>query len=150
KKLPNRPFAYAVLPLLTIEDDMGSLFVDWFTMDYACSHELAEAVTDPQEALGALGWLDTNNGEVADIVISLGGGEPPRLNIHGALDILVGPDGSFYIVQKIWSIRDNAPVAFAHQTSAPDSSSINLTYHGGPLIQNARVATLFWGTLWSS
>ena len=29
-------------------------------------------------------------------------------------------------------------------------NNIQVTYHGGPLLQNVRVATLFWGSNWKS
>jgi hypothetical protein len=74
------------------------------------SHEVAEAVTDPDGD----GWIDENKllgGEIADI--------PIALNLLGFItddqtyDLLTGADGTVYVVQKVWSNRDKAPVAFA-------------------------------------
>jgi hypothetical protein len=44
---------------------------------------------------------------VGDIVVDLYGDLDP------VYDVLVGPDGVHYWVQKIWSNKDNGPVAFA-------------------------------------
>src|SRR5262249_4732898 len=53
-------FAYAVVPY----DDT---LQDPRLMTLYASHELAEAVTDPQPYDGTLGWYDSYYGEVADI-----------------------------------------------------------------------------------
>jgi hypothetical protein len=75
------------------------------------SHELAEAVTDPQVNAGTLGWYDDNNGEIGDIpVAQYNAGQIAETEY---LDILEGADGTQYIVQKEWSNRDGAPVSFA-------------------------------------
>jgi hypothetical protein len=96
-----------------------SLFNRQLTADM--SHELAEAITDPDitgESATAPGWNADNvgfGGEVADI--------PALLNGIGYItddqfyDLLVGPDGTKYAVQKIWSVKDRAPTAFATATA---------------------------------
>jgi len=63
------------------------------------SHEMAEAITDPQ----GTGWWDKNLGEIADI--------PVYLNAFGFITddqlypILTGTDGTQYVVQSVWSIK---------------------------------------------
>jgi hypothetical protein len=97
-------FAYAVIPYDdTLQDPR------WMTL-YA-SHELADAVTDPQPYLTALGWYDDNYGEVADIPPTLYTAN--QIGIDGLLDELDAADGTPYLVQKVWSLWANAPVAFA-------------------------------------
>ena len=54
-------FAYAVI---AFPDDM------WHLTPTA-SHEMSEAVTDPQVNAGTLGWYDDNNGEIGDIPVAL-------------------------------------------------------------------------------
>jgi hypothetical protein len=97
-------YAYAVMPFDdTLRDPR------WMTIN--ASHELAEAVTDPAPYDGSLGWYDDYYGEVADI--------PDVLYVAyliddaDYIDELDASDGSYYLVQKVWSLRDNAPVAFA-------------------------------------
>jgi hypothetical protein len=75
------------------------------------SHELAEAVTDPQVNAGTLGWYDDNNGEIGDIPVAQYNAD--QIAETDYLDILEGADGTEYIVQKEWSNQDGAPVAFA-------------------------------------
>jgi hypothetical protein len=94
-------FAYAIV---VFPDD------GWHLTPTA-SHEMSEAVTDPQVNAGTLGWYDDNNGELGDIPVSLY--YAGRIAETDELDILVGGDGTKYIVQKEWSVRDGAPVAFA-------------------------------------
>jgi hypothetical protein len=97
-------FAYAVIPYDdTLQDPR------WMTL-YA-SHELADAVTDPEPYLTTLGWYDDNYGEVADIPPTLYTAN--QIGIDGLLDELDAADGTPYLVQKVWSLWDNAPVAFA-------------------------------------
>lgn len=93
-------FAYSVIPSA---DPSG--------LTLAASHELAEAVTDPEPTPSSLGWYDANNGEIGDIPLSmLAAG---TLSESDIVDTLTGPDGTQYAVQKVWSNFDNAPVAFA-------------------------------------
>lgn len=75
------------------------------------SHELAEAVTDPQVNAGTLGWYDDNNGEIGDIPQELF--QANMIDQSALLDVLTGADGTQYRVQKEWSNQDNAPKAFA-------------------------------------
>jgi hypothetical protein len=101
-------FAYAVIPY-------DAQMSDPRLMTIAASHELAEAVTDPQPTARTLGWYDFRNGEIGDIppLLYLAG----RIGIADLIDVLVGRDGTRYAVQKIWSIQDAKPVAFAATTS---------------------------------
>ncbi len=101
-------FAYAVVPY---EDE--AVWGDPRLQTIAASHELAEAVTDPQPELqlqGKGGWYDSKHGEIGDI--------PADLFASGQLDakqfgqILTGADGTRYVVQAEWSNQDGAPVAF--------------------------------------
>jgi hypothetical protein len=94
-------FAYAIIAFPS----------DGWHLTPTASHELAEAVTDPQVNAGTLGWYDDNNGEIGDIPVALY--YAGRISETDELDILVGGDGTKYIVQKEWSVRDGAPVAFA-------------------------------------
>jgi hypothetical protein len=80
-------------------------------MTIHASHELAEAVTDPDvtRADDQLGWYDKHYGEVADIVATFyDDGLIGESDYTAELD---GKDGTVYRVQKFWSVRDNAPVA---------------------------------------
>lgn len=63
------------------------------------SHELTEAITDPDVNNGKLGWYNDRYGEVGDIPIALG--------LHG--DQLVKKVGKYW-VQKEWSNKDNKVV----------------------------------------
>jgi hypothetical protein len=99
-------FAYAVI---AYPDEQWRLTV-------TASHELAEAVTDPQVNAGTLGWYDDNNGEIGDIPASLY--YAGRIAETDELDILVGEDGTKYLVQTEWSNQDEAPVAFAATAAA--------------------------------
>jgi hypothetical protein len=81
-------------------------------MTVYASHELPEVVTDP-EVTGAdnqVGWYDDYYGEVTDIVDTLY--DAGVIGDAELLDELDAPDGSVYPVEKFWSVRDNAPVAF--------------------------------------
>jgi len=101
------PFAYAVIRY----DDRQS---GPALMTMTASHELAEAVTDPEPELQRRrrgGWYDENNGEIGDIPQLLF--EAGRIDEDGLLDELDMPDGSAYLVQKQWSLKDAAPIAFA-------------------------------------
>ncbi len=67
------------------------------------SHELAEAITDPEVGLAAavaapLAWYDPENGEIGDICVGLDG------SIGAA-------DGTGYVVQKWWSNVDESCIA---------------------------------------
>lgn len=84
------------------------------TLTAGITHELAEAITDPQGD----GWFDENQvfgGEIGDI--------PATLNGLGFITddqfyaVLTGPDGTKYAVQQIWSNQDKAPIAFAAAAS---------------------------------
>jgi hypothetical protein len=97
-------FAYAVIPY---DDSLQD--PRWMTV-YA-SHELAESVTDPEPYTVTAGWYDDNYGEVADIPATLYIAN--QIGIDGLLDELDAADGTRYLVQKVWSLWDNAPVAFA-------------------------------------
>jgi hypothetical protein len=92
-------FAYAVIP-----------FADNQDMTLAASHELAEAVTDPEPTANTLGWYDDENGEIGDIpVIMLAIGQ---IGMDGFSDHLKAPDGTDYVVQKVWSNADSLPIAY--------------------------------------
>ena len=97
-------FPYAVIPY----DDTLS---DPHEMTHYASHELAEAVTDPEPGDTTLGWYDNNNGEIGDIPVSLFAAR--RISESGLVDQLNALDGTVYLVQKVWSNQANAPVAFA-------------------------------------
>jgi hypothetical protein len=81
-------------------------------MTITASHELAEAVTDPQsDTWATVAWIDERYGEIADIVQNLYAAG--QISKEEYLDVLVGGDGTRYVVQKVWSVKDGAPVAFA-------------------------------------
>ena len=95
-------FAYAIIAYPADEE---------WRLTATASHEMAEAVTDPQVNAGTLGWYDDNNGEVGDIPVSLY--YAGLIEEAQELDILVGADGTKYIVQQEGSNQDGCPVAFA-------------------------------------
>jgi hypothetical protein len=100
-------FPYLVL---TYDDSLGDART---SMTVDASHELSEAVTDP-EVTGAdnqVGWYDDNYGEVTDIVDTLY--DEGKIGDSGYIDELDASDGTAYLVEKNWSAKDNAPVAFA-------------------------------------
>jgi hypothetical protein len=68
-------------------------------------------VTDPQPTQDTLGRYDPRNGEIADIVVLLY--TAGRIGIWDFVDVLQGADGTLYLVQKVWSVREGRPVAFA-------------------------------------
>jgi hypothetical protein len=88
-------------------------------MTASISHEMAEAVTDAEASLsGATGWYADGLGtgdEIGDIPATLGG--LGYITDDQVFDIVTGADGTNYAVQKIWSVKDKAPVAFATATS---------------------------------
>jgi hypothetical protein len=101
-------FAYAVIPYETKNDPR--------VMTVYASHELAEAVTDPQPTRKTLGWYDDNNGEISDIPVSLFAAG--MIGQSDLIDVLHASDGTIYLVQKAWSLKANAPVAFADPTAS--------------------------------
>jgi hypothetical protein len=80
-------------------------------MTMYASHELAEAVTDPEPYDNTVAWYDDNYGEIGDIPGTLL--DANKISIDGFLDQLNAADGTPYLVQKVWSLADDAPVAFA-------------------------------------
>jgi hypothetical protein len=100
-------FPYAVIPYSDqheVQPGNPHLMTD------TVSHELAEAVTDPQVGQGTLGWYDEHNGELGDIPDYLYFDH--RIGAHDLWDVLEGTAGRRYLVQKEWSNRDSRPVAF--------------------------------------
>ena len=93
-------FAYSVIPFASADE-----------LTITASHELAEAVTDPEPTGSSLGWYDEQNGEIGDIPVSMY--YAGMITESGYVDHLQGPDGSRYAVQKVWSNYDSRPVAFA-------------------------------------
>jgi hypothetical protein len=109
-------FAYMIVP--TEKDDRTAKVVSQYTPHLetvGISHELAEAVTDPETDLqlfGQGGWYDGvgHNGEIGDYPVYLY--DAHRIQALDLYDVLeVG--GRRYLVQKEWSNQDNKPVAFA-------------------------------------
>ena len=68
-------------------------------------------MTDPQEIRLSVGWYDDYNGEIGDIPVDLY--LAGRIKDVDLWDVLEGSDGARYLVQKEWSVKDGAPVAFA-------------------------------------
>lgn len=101
-------FAYAVMPY---DDSMGDS--DPRLMTISASHELSEAVTDPENTGSDAqhGWFDGYYGEVTDIVDALY--NDGFIGDADYTDALHASDGTVYVVEKNWSVKDNAPVAFA-------------------------------------
>jgi hypothetical protein len=97
-------FSYAIIPY-------DNSLSDARKMTAYASHELAEAVTDPQPTDTGLGWYDNRNGEIGDIPVSLY--LAGRISLSGLTELLTASDGTAYLVQKEWSNQDSAPVAFA-------------------------------------
>jgi len=84
--------------------------VDPDEMTITASHELAEAVTDPQpDTWATVAWIDDQHGEIGDIVQNMyAAGQISR---DEYVDVLLGANGARYVVQKVWSVRDGAPGA---------------------------------------
>jgi hypothetical protein len=85
---------YAVIPDNSSEGDCGET-PGFGNMTTVVSHELTEAVTDPDIGLASalaapLAWYDSNYGEVSDICV-------------GFQDTIKGGDGRTYVVQQNWS-----------------------------------------------
>jgi hypothetical protein len=106
-------FAYAVIPY---ENTMPN--PEYMTLP--ASHELAEAVTDPEPGDNTLGWYDMRNGEIGDIPVSLYAAN--RIPKSDFIDQLTASDGTAYLVQKSWSNQDNMPVAFAAAAASTTGS----------------------------
>jgi hypothetical protein len=68
----------------------------------------------------------------------------------------VNPDGSAAIVNAIDDFDDNVPdLPVGGLQSSPDSfhaetNAVNLTYHGGDVLNVAKVVCIFWGPTWVS
>jgi hypothetical protein len=105
-------FPYAVIPY---SDTLGDARLETLP----ASHELAEAVTDPRPAPSTLGWYDDQNGEIGDVPVSLFAAG--QIGQEEFVDVLEGPDGSRYAVQKEWSVQDGAPIAFAPTPAIPNA-----------------------------
>lgn len=74
------------------------------------SHELAEAVTDPNVNYGTLGWYDyQNNGEIADLA-------------EGHYATITGSNGAQYTVQDVVNQNDQI-ISPASTTSTPPSTT---------------------------
>jgi hypothetical protein len=82
--------------------------VDPDEMTITASHELAEAVTDPQsDTWATVAWIDDQYGEIGDIVQNMyAAGQISR---DEYVVVLLGANGARYVVQKVWSVRDGAP-----------------------------------------
>jgi hypothetical protein len=70
------------------------------------SHEISEAVTDPDVEVASktndwtkLGWMDPNNGEIGDMEVNDASPGTPLSTMYGTND-------KGYAVQKIWSQKD--------------------------------------------
>jgi hypothetical protein len=101
----GRSVAYAVMPDLSAGSgcDLGCGGAEPFANAAAVlSHELAEAITDPDVAAAAvpgspLAWYDPANGEIGDLC-------------SDQVGTATGSDGSPWPVQKLWSNRAGACV----------------------------------------
>jgi hypothetical protein len=83
--------------------------VDPDEMTITASHELAEAVTDPQsDTWATVAWINDQYGEVGDIVQNMYA--DGQIGRDEYVDVLLGANGAHYMVQKVWSVRDGAPV----------------------------------------
>jgi len=110
-------FAYMVVP--TEKDQRTAGVVKKYTPHLetvGISHELAEAVTDPEpglQALGQGGWFDAvgRNGEIGDVPVYLY--DDGRIPAQDLYDVLEVAGGRRYLVQKEWSNQDGKPEAFA-------------------------------------
>ena len=67
-------------------------------------------VTDPEPTSAkTLGWYDDNYGEIENIPQILF--DTHQIGIADLEDTLVAPDGTPYLVAKVWSNQAGAPVA---------------------------------------
>jgi hypothetical protein len=94
-----------------IADSKGSNGIDFTNGDarknvtITESHEISEAVTDPDVELASdtndyskLGWMDLNNGEIGDMEVNDAAPGTPLSTMYGT--------SNGYAVQKIWSQKD--------------------------------------------
>ncbi|MGI8970179.1 MAG: BsuPI-related putative proteinase inhibitor, partial [Dehalococcoidia bacterium] len=97
-------FAYGVVPY---DDTLQGPPL----MTVYASGALAAAITDPEPASDkTLGWYDNNYGEIEAIPQALF--DTRQNGISDRVDRLVAPDGTPYLVAKVWSNQAGAPVAF--------------------------------------
>jgi hypothetical protein len=104
-------------------------------MESSLSHELVEAVTDPDIGLAnylapPVGWYDPNYGEAADLCV--------EFLLPNFDSFVTGTDGVSYLAQYIWSNRQNActsglpatvPTAPRLPTATPNSGgTISVTW----------------------
>ena len=94
----NETIRYAVIPDNAGDSDCGDS-AGFGNMTSVTSHEITEAVTDPDVGLATdfappLAWYDEDYGEVSDICV-------------GFQDTLKGGDGRAYVVQQNWSNQAN-------------------------------------------
>ena len=115
----GNPFPYLIVPTPD-QRTMAAVLQIWgihradAVMTQAASHEMAEAVTDPQPDLQQTsqgGWYDPQVGEIGDVpgLLFTSG----QISITDLFDVLTAADGTRYLVQKEWSEQDGKPVAFA-------------------------------------
>jgi hypothetical protein len=120
--------AYALVPYYD-DYDLSVIYPEYqgnpHLMTETVSHELAEAVTDPRPPSG---WTDpqfTHGDEIGDIPkiiysamwqTASDQGQPPP-DPRYVWDVLTGSDGRRFLVQKVWSMKDGAPVAFAQSVN---------------------------------
>ncbi len=98
----TRTIRYAVLPATAAGSHCGHSTA-FGNLTTAASHELVEAITDPDVGLARrlgppLSWYDALYGEIGDIC-------------HGLQTLVQGADGRSYVVQRQWSNRRRACVA---------------------------------------
>jgi hypothetical protein len=94
-------------------------------MTLYASGTLAAAVTDPEPTSHkTLGWYDDHYGEIEAIPLALFNAN--QIGSADLVDTLVAPDGTPYLVAKVWSNQAGAPVAFAATAGRPDNMSRHL------------------------
>jgi hypothetical protein len=107
---------------------------DYLTWTSTTSHEIVETQSDP-DPLKKLGpdsyWLPATNNEIADIC-----------------GTAVYADG--LTVEKYWSNSDNNCVApHIDETDLGTSTAVS-NPNGGPVLNNAKIYLIYWGTDWAT
>lgn len=101
------------------------------------SHQLVEAVTDPEVGINLVGWYDNNNGEIGDICNA----EQAPLTVNGRT----------YTVQKEWSNRLNDCVTVnPYLSEAPAIGGTSATRAGGTISLTATGGTAPYEWLFDS
>jgi len=90
----SHALAYAVIPYEIGNPGCRAASNSFDSLTTITSHELVEAITDPDVGLGKIAWYNRNYGEIGDICAGASTPGP-----------VTGADGVRYVVQREWSNR---------------------------------------------